>query len=213
MQTFFFDLDNTLYPHSAGVTEALEEKMNAYVAQITQLSIPAATTLRQGYFQQYGTTLRGLQVHHNVDSELYLAAVHDIPIEELVVPNGALCTLLHSWLGQSAVFTNSPREHAVRVLARLGFAEHALPIIDIRAVDFIPKPHLDAYQRALDSMNATAKNAVLFEDTLANLKTAKEIGMRTVYMQAPDKEVPVPNYVDAVYNDIVEAIQVECNEK
>jgi putative hydrolase of the HAD superfamily len=213
MQTFFFDLDNTLYPHSAGVTEALEEKMNAYVAEITQLDTLDAAKVRQGYFERYGTTLRGLQLHHAVDTEAYLAQVHDIHIEALVTHNQPLCDLLQPILHQSRVFTNSPREHAVRVLAALGFRDNQWTIIDIRATDFQPKPQIAAYEVALRCAQAVPASSVLFEDTLANLKTAKEIGMRTVYMQAPDREIHVPNYVDAAYNDIVTAIQVECTEK
>ncbi len=211
MQTFFFDLDNTLYPHSAGVTEALEEKMNAYVAQVTKLSIPDATQLRQGYYITYGTTLRGLQIHHRVDTEAYLKTVHDISIETLITPNIALCQTLQTWLGQSAVFTNSPREHAERVLSRLGFTGDALPIIDIRSIDFHPKPHLHAYQQALQVMNASANNAVLFEDSLANLETAKSMGMRTVFIQSPLAKITIPRYVDVVYTDIVAAITEQCS--
>jgi putative hydrolase of the HAD superfamily len=211
LRTFFFDLDNTLYPHSAGVTEALEAKMNAYVADLTNTSIPDATLLRQGYYHQYGTTLRGLQLHHRVDTEAYLAAVHHIPIETLVIPNPSLCIAMKPWLGQSAVFTNSPREHAERVLAVLGFGQNTIPIIDIRAIAFHPKPHINAYQHALQIMRTSAQSAVLFEDTLVNLEHAKAFGFRTIYLQSPDATVAVPNYVDAVYQDIVTAIVEECH--
>lgn len=210
MHTFFFDLDNTLYPHTAGVTEALEEKMNAYVAFATRLTIPDATELRQGYFRQYGTTLRGLQLHHDIDTEAYLAAVHDIPIESLVQPNAALCQALDGVRSRSAVFTNSPREHAIRVLSRLGFADDVLPIIDIRALQFNPKPAAIAYQHALQRMQTTADKAVLFEDTLVNLEHAKQIGMHTVFIQHPDRPVSVPSFVDVAYTDVLSAIRDIC---
>ena len=210
MQTFFFDLDNTLYPHTARVTEALEEKMNAYVAEIAQLDTLDAAKMRQGYFERYGTTLRGLQLHHAVDTEAYLARVHDIQIEALVTRNQLLCDLMQPILHQSRVFTNSPREHAVRVLAALGFQDQQWSIIDIRATDFQPKPQLAAYEAALRAAHAEPASSVLFEDTLVNLKTAKAIGMQTVYIHPDPTSITVPSYVDYVYADIVDAVRLRC---
>ena len=210
MQTFFFDLDNTLYPQTARVTEALEEKMNAYVAEITQLDTLDAATIRQGYFERYGTTLRGLQLHHAVDTEAYLAQVHDIQIEALVTRNQLLYDLMQPLLHQSAVFTNSPREHAIRVLAALGFQDQQWRIIDIRATDFQPKPQIAAYEAALRSAQATPGASALFEDTLVNLKTAKKIGMQTVYIHPDPSSITIPSYVDYVYADIVDAVRSLC---
>jgi putative hydrolase of the HAD superfamily len=210
MQTFFFDLDNTLYPHTARVTEALEEKMNAYVAEIAQLDTLDAATMRQGYFERYGTTLRGLQLHHAVDTEAYLARVHDIQIEALVTRNQLLCDLMQPILNQSTVFTNSPREHAIRVLTALGFKDQQWSIVDIRATDFQPKPQLAAYEAALRAAHAEPASSVLFEDTLVNLKTAKAIGMQTVYIHPDPTSITVPSYVDYVYADIVDAVRLRC---
>jgi putative hydrolase of the HAD superfamily len=210
MQTFFFDLDNTLYPHTARVTEALEEKMNAYVAEIAQLDTLDAAKMRQGYFERYGTTLRGLQLHHAVDTEAYLARVHDIQIEALVTRNQLLCDLMQPILNQSTVFTNSPREHAIRVLTALGFQDQQWSIVDIRATDFQPKPQLAAYEAALRAAHAEPASSVLFEDTLVNLKTAKAIGMQTVYIHPDPTSITVPSYVDYVYADIVDAVRLRC---
>ncbi len=210
MQTFFFDLDNTLYPHTARVTEALEEKMNAYVAEIAQLDTLDAAKMRQGYFERYGTTLRGLQLHHAVNTEAYLARVHDIQIEALVTRNQLLCDLMQPILNQSTVFTNSPREHAIRVLTALGFKDQQWSIIDIRATDFQPKPQLAAYEAALRAAHAEPASSVLFEDTLVNLKTAKAIGMQTVYIHPDPTSIIVPSYVDYVYADIVDAVRLRC---
>jgi putative hydrolase of the HAD superfamily len=184
--------------------------MNAYVAEIAQLDTLDAATLRQGYFERYGTTLRGLQLHHAVDTEAYLARVHDIHIEALVTRNQLLCDLLQPILHQSRVFTNSPREHAVRVLAALGFKDNQWNIIDIRATNFQPKPQIPAYEVALRSAQAAPASSVLFEDTLVNLKTAKTIGMQTVYIHPDPSSITIPSFVDYVFADIVEAVQSRC---
>jgi putative hydrolase of the HAD superfamily len=113
-------------------------------------------------------------------------------------------------LNQSTVFTNSPREHAIRVLTALGFQDQQWSIVDIRATDFQPKPQIAAYEAALRAAHAEPASSVLFEDTLVNLKTAKAIGMQTVYIHPDPTSITVPSYVDYVYADIVDAVRLRC---
>lgn len=195
LRACLFDLDNTLYPADSGITEALEVQMNAYVARLTGLSSADATALRRHYFVTYGTTLRGLQIHHHVDAEDYLETVHQLPIDDCIVPNPELVAAIEQLPIAKALFTNSPLEHAIRVLRRLGFTTLDMPIIDIRMMQFHPKPHPDAYQIALDVIGVPAHAVALFEDTLHNLAYAKTLGMQTVYIN-PDPDHPIPPYVD-----------------
>lgn len=195
LRACLFDLDNTLYPADSGITEALEAQMNTYVARLTGLSSADATALRRHYFVTYGTTLRGLQIHHQVDTEDYLETVHQLPIDACIAPNPELVALIESLPMPAAVFTNSPLEHAVRVMRRLGFTALDLPIIDVRMMRFHPKPHPDAYQIALNVIGVPAHAVALFEDTLHNLAYAKTLGMQTIYIN-PAPEHPIPPYVD-----------------
>lgn len=206
MPALLFDLDNTLYPAYAGVTEALEQRMNDYVAHVTGLPDTQAKSLRQHYFETYGTTLRGLQMHHDVDIESYLANVHDINVQQYITPNPQLITQLESCTVPWAIFTNSPLEHATRILHSLGFAHLGFPIIDIRAMQFHPKPHPEAYKIALEIVSSSAHDAVLFEDTLHNLSYAKAIGMTTVFVQTLNHPDTIPPYVDYCFSDINEAV-------
>jgi len=204
-RAFLFDLDNTLYPAHAGVTEALEERMNAYVQQVSGLPHQDAVALRQHYFVTYGTTLRGLQLHHHVDIETYLHTVHDFDMPRFVKPNPALVELMATITVPMAIFTNSPREHAERALAALGLTHLKMPIIDIRMINFLPKPHPSAYQIALQALDVPAEGTVFFEDTLHNLRHAKALGMTTVYI--PHQfGMPVPDYVDYSFPDALSAI-------
>ena len=204
INALLFDLDNTLYPATAGVTEALEARMNAYVQQLTGLPYAEAHALRQHYFVTYGTTLRGLQHHHQVDVEAYLATVHQLDIEMLVQPNPMLSTVLAQDSRTHVIFTNSPAEHAVRVLDVLGLTNLALPIVDIRAMSFVPKPHPFAYQVAMQATRCRAEEIAFFEDTLHNLAPAKALGMTTIYIG--DLPAPLPAYVDMHFSDIVTAL-------
>jgi putative hydrolase of the HAD superfamily len=206
MPALLLDLDNTMYPAYAGVTEALEQRMNAYVAQLTGLPDAQAKELRQHYFETYGTTLRGLQTHHDVDVESYLAQVHDINVEQFITPNPILVDQLTSSSLPWAVFTNSPLEHATRILHKIGFTHTSFPIIDIRVMQFQPKPHPEAYRIALHVVASSAHDAVFFEDTLHNLSYAKAIGMTTVYLKTHANSDLIPPYVDFCFSDITEAV-------
>lgn len=201
-----FDLDNTLYSAHAGITEALEAQMNAYVQQLTGLSILEARALRQLYFATYGTTLRGLQLHHDVDVEHYLYTVHQFDAADFVTPDVELLQLLSQHTRRQAVFTNSPREHAVRVLHALGLDSLQLPIIDIRVMNFVPKPHISAYHSAMSVIGHTAAHIAFFEDTLHNLEPAKQLGMTTVYLHH-GRTNEIPAYVDHSFVDIHAALR------
>lgn len=202
---FLFDLDNTLYPAHSGVTEALEARMNDYVQQVSGLPYAEALALRQHYFVTYGTTLRGLQLHYQVNIESYLHTVHDFDMPHYVKPNPDLAALMASIAVPMAIFTNSPHEHARRALDAMGMAHLKLPIIDIRRLNFLPKPHPAAYQIALNTIECPAVGTVFMEDTLHNLEYAKTIGMTTVYIPH-HADMPVPDYVDYCFPDAHTAI-------
>ena len=203
---FLFDLDNTLYPANSGVTEALEARMNDYVQQVSGLPYEEALALRQHYFITYGTTLRGLQLHHKVNIEAYLHTVHDFDMPHYVKPNPTLAALMASITVPKAIFTNSPREHAQRALDAMGMAHIVMPVIDIRQLNFLPKPHPAAYNVALNTIECPATGTVFMEDTLHNLEYAKSIGMTTVYIPH-HADMPVPAYVDYCFPDAETAIR------
>lgn len=207
IHALLFDLDNTLYPASSGITEALESRMNAYVATVSGLNSADAKRLRQHYFVTYGTTLRGLQLHHDVDVEAYLATVHHFDATDFVAPDADLIAAFTRDTRPKAIFTNSPREHAIRVLHALDLAQFAMPIIDIRAMHFVPKPNPAAYHRALDIFAVDATHTAFFEDTLHNLAPAKSLGMTTVYIAHAQHDTILPDFVDYAFPDVHTALQ------
>ena len=148
-KSLYFDLDDTLYPSGSGLWDAIRDRMNVYMQKFIDLPLAEITTIRQGYLEKYGTTLRGLQAHYDIDAEEYLAFVHDLPLEEYIHPDPGLRTLLLSLPQRRWIFTNSDHNHANRVLNILGLAGCFDGIIDIQAVDFACKPDKTAYERAL----------------------------------------------------------------
>src|SRR5688572_6973279 len=79
--TIFFDLDDTLYPSSAGLWKNIKERIGIYMYERMHIPQEEVPTLREKYLLEYGTTMRGLQAHHKIDTEDFLAYVHDLRSE------------------------------------------------------------------------------------------------------------------------------------
>ncbi len=175
-----FDLDNTLYPKSAGVMEAVSRRICAYMA--TRLGMDEATIndLRPRYWKQYGTTMRGLFVEYHIDPDDYLRYVHDFAMTDFLTANEELGRALAAMPWYKAIFTNASREHADKTLAALGVSQYFSRVFDITDTGYIGKPDVRAYQRVLDALGAAGPECVIIEDSAVNLRPAKALGMTTV---------------------------------
>ncbi len=175
----FFDLDDTLYPASNGLWAGIRERMNQYMRRQLGLPEEAIAHLRQQYFETYGTTLRGLQPHHQVDE--FLAYVHDLPIEQILQPDPELRQVLLDLPQQKWIFTNADANHARRVLNALGIGDCFAGVIDIRRLSFICKPDPQAYQIALSQAGAPSpRRCIYLDDAMRNLLPARQMGFFTV---------------------------------
>lgn len=177
----FFDLDGTLYTNNNGIWAAIKQRIGKYMTERMGFSEEEQSLLREKYYKLYGTTLRGLQIHHQVDIEDYLAFVHDIPLEQYLFPDTELQAILTSLPQKKWVFTNADENHARRVLSLLGIENCFEEVIDIHKLDFICKPYLIAYQRALEiANNPTAQHCMFFDDSVRNLIPAQSLGITSV---------------------------------
>lgn len=184
----FFDLDDTLYPKTNGLWEAIRLRMTDYLYDPLGFAPDEIQEIRQTYYETYGTTLRGLQTHHTVDADDYLAYVHDLPLEEYIAPDPALIKMLGSLPQSKFIFTNADADHANRVLQMLGIENCFAGIIDVRALDFLCKPDQDAYQLALDLAGGPDPNeCVLLDDSIRNLIPAHQAGFTTVLVGSEEK--------------------------
>ncbi len=198
--SLYFDLDDTLYPASSGLWTAIRERMNAYMQRLMDLPITEIVSLRQSYLETYGTTLRGLQAHFDVDRDEYLAFVHDLPLEKFIHPDPRLRALLLSLPQRRWIFTNSDDNHANRVLRILGVADCFNGIIDIRAIDFACKPDRIAYQRALVITGEDdPTHCVIFDDAMRNLVPARELGFYTILVGNNGLEPVVDRTISSLY--------------
>lgn len=180
-RVLFLDLDDTLYPQTSGLWEAIGERILSYMTEIVGIHEAEADRLRAKYLHQYGTTLNGLRSEHQVDPHDYLAYVHDVPLEAYIHPDPVLQGILAELKQKRVIFTNASPEHAQRVLHRLGVEAHIDDIIDILRLDFTNKPLPEAYTRALAIVDEPDPAAcVLVDDRVENLLPGAELGMKTV---------------------------------
>ena len=181
IRTIFFDLDDTLYPNSTGLWQAIRMRISLYMKERLNLPEEEIPALRRIYFEKYGTTLRGLQIHNQVDPLDYLAYVHDLPLQDYLSPSPQLRQLLMSLPQQRWIFTNADSAHARRVLNALDLKDCFQGIIDVLATDFVCKPEPEAYQKALQIAGETdPASCMLVDDAPRNLFAAQKMGFATV---------------------------------
>ncbi len=179
--TLFFDLDDTLYPPENGLWPAIGRLMDQYMLERMSLSVEEVPILRRKYYEEYGTTLRGLQLHHQIDSEDFLEYVHDLPVEAIVQPDPILHRLLKEIPQPKYIFTNANEEHAQRVLVALGVERCFTDVIDVRDMDFNCKPNVAAYQTALEIAGENdPRRCIYIDDSPRNLAPAFEMGFFTI---------------------------------
>jgi len=202
IRTILFDLDETLYPPRAGIMGQIRDQILEYIC--TQLRLPAeeADALRRDYLHTYGTTMRGLQINHQIDPDEYLRYVHDIALQEYLQANRELDAVLAALPQQKVVFTNASREHAERVLGLLGVRRHFARIVDVRDMEYESKPQPAAYQRICDLLGVRPEECLIVEDNVRNLQPAKALGMTTVLVR--DGHLGPGDGVDFAINRIEE---------
>lgn len=188
------------------MSQLFDQRITEFVQNFLGLDLATATQMRQEYFLTYGTTLRGLQHHYPIDPEEYLRYVHDLEISALLALDAELDRLLGEVRGRKVIFTNSPEEHARRVLEVLGVAHHFEQIFDIRFCGFQPKPAPEIYPRVLEALGVPGHQALFVEDTARNLRPARELGLKTILI-APEQPADA-DHADYVVPDIIAALRV-----
>lgn len=200
-KSLYFDLDDTLYPPSSGLWDAIRDRMNIYMQKYIDLPLNEITAIRQGYLERYGTTLRGLQAHYDIDAEDYLAFVHDLPLEIYIRPDPELRTLLLSLPQKRWIFTNSDHNHANRVVNILGLAGCFDGVIDILAVDYACKPDISAYEKALQiTGDDDMAGCAIFDDSVRNLTPARALGFYTILVGKNGSEPEVDNVLPSLHD-------------
>lgn len=211
VDTWVFDLDNTLYPSDSDLWAKIDMRITLFLSELFGMDGLSSRALQKFYYQRYGTTLRGLMLEYKVEPAEFLAFVHDIDRSGLK-PDLLLASALTALPGRKLILTNGSREHALRTVEKLGLQEMFEDIFDIAAADLVPKPAAENYQRFFDKHNVEPSRAAMFEDIVHNLEAPHARGMRTALVvpkpgQTDHREAweimrEVPAHVDYVTDDL-----------
>ena len=182
VDTWIFDLDNTLYPAECNLFAQIDQRMGDFISDFLQVEWEEARRIQKQYFRDYGTTLNGLMNVHGMSPEPYLEFVHDID-HSVIPPSPELDTALRALPGRKVIYTNGSISHAERVLARIGITEHFNDMHDIKASDYAPKPHRGSYEELLKRTGIAPEQSAMFEDIARNLEVPHELGMVTVLVR------------------------------
>ncbi|MFI4934175.1 MAG: pyrimidine 5'-nucleotidase [Caulobacterales bacterium] len=179
VDTWLFDLDNTLYPLESGLGRDISARITDYVVGLTGLPRAEAEALQKHYLEEHGLTLRGLMLHHAVDPDEYHQVFADLSLEVLS-HDAALAAALRRLPGRRLIFTNADEGHARRVMRRLGLCDLFEGVFHIGSADFAPKPDPRAFERLMEAHDVAPAATAFFEDRALNLQPAAQLGMTTV---------------------------------
>ncbi|MGB6008749.1 pyrimidine 5'-nucleotidase [Castellaniella sp.] len=186
---WLFDLDNTLHDASHAIFGMIDQRMSSAVAQALNVPDDQANVLRQRYWKRYGATAIGLARHHSVNLRQFLATCHDFDVAPLVRAETGLKARLRELPGTRIVLTNAPAHYARRVLKALGVLQE---FDGLWAIDHMmpmglprPKPSLGLMRQIVARLGVPAHRIILVEDTLRNLKSARQAGLGTAYLYHP----------------------------
>jgi putative hydrolase of the HAD superfamily len=191
VDTWLFDLDDTLYPPECELMALVDERMTRFVMRQTGLAYVEARALKTRYFHEHGTTLAGLMADHGVEPAAFIAEVQDVAMDT-VTADPRLAAALSRLPGRRLVFTNAGGSYAEKVLDRLGIAHLFEDVFHIEAADYIPKPQVETFNRMLHRHGVTPLSSAFFEDSERNLAPAAALGMTTVLIGPHALTSPAP---------------------
>ena len=208
-QNWIFDLDNTMYDINLGLFKKISNRITDFIMSKYSLDIDQAKKIQKEYYLKYGLTLRGLIVEKKLEPEEFLDYVHDVEHPELK-KNDQLISKIRILEGKKIIFTNATSKHAKKILKILELEHDFDQIIDIKDLEYIPKPDKRSYKKLLECLNLNKENldkTIFFEDTVKNLIPAKELGITTVWMKNSINEKDFMkncNFVDYSFNNLNE---------
>jgi putative hydrolase of the HAD superfamily len=211
VDTWVFDLDNTLYPSDSDLWPRIDERITLFLANLFGLDGLSSRALQKFYYQRYGTTLNGLMKEHKIGAAEFLEFVHDIDRSSLK-PNHSLATAILALPGRKLILTNGSREHAIKTAEQLGLRHLFEDIFDIVAGDLVPKPAESTYLKFFETHGVDPARAAMFEDIVHNLEAPHKHGMATTLVVPRQGQIDyrepweivgeIPAHVDFVTDDL-----------
>jgi putative hydrolase of the HAD superfamily len=215
VETWIFDLDNTLYSHEAQIWPQVDERITAYIADMFGIDGLSARALQKYFYHQHGTTLKALIDVYGVDPYAFLDFAHDIDHSRIEL-NPSLGDAIEKLPGRRLILTNGSRKHAEDVARKIGILDHFEDVFDIVAADFIPKPDRRAYERFFEKHGVDPAGAAMFEDIAKNLVVPHDTGMSTVlvipktldpFREEFEQEAVKAPHIDYITNDLADFLE------
>ena len=183
INTWIFDLDNTLYSADSGIFQQVHQLMGEFISKNLSMDMSDAKKLQSKYYKQHGTTLRGLMDNHGIDPDHFLDEVHRLDYS-IVGSNKTLNEELHKLEGRKIIYTNANKKHVIDVLDRIDLSNFFDEIFDIKMANYIPKPELLPYEQIINLFNIEPKSSAMFDDIAKNLVPAKKVNFTSVWIDA-----------------------------
>jgi len=191
--TIIFDLDDTLYPPTSHIWDLISDRIHTYMIEQVGINPKNVSEVRNHYYKTYGTTLRGLFIHHDVDPRAYLDFVHDFPIVDQLQPDQKLTTMLNALPYEKVIFTNSDFKHANRILNILGIRDQFEKIVGIMDVFPYCKPMKEAFEIAFKKLGMKPGECIFVDDSIRNLDQGNASGLFTVLPNAEQTNQAKPH--------------------
>lgn len=193
-RVWIFDLDNTLHDAAPHIFPHINRSMTAYLQQHLNMDEHTANATRIDYWQRYGATLSGMMRHYAIDPAHFLWHTHQFPaLSDMILREPRLRHVLKKLPGKKIIFSNAPQHYAHAVLKMLRIEDYFHDVFAIEQTGYQPKPQQYGFLRLLHKHRLQAARCVMVEDSVENLRTAKQIGMRTVWVSNTSR---VPAVVD-----------------
>ena len=215
VDTWIFDLDNTLYPHTSRVWPQIDERITLYIADLFGLDGMSSRALQKYFYHKYGTTLRALIDEYDIDPHDFLDFAHDIYHTDIEL-NASLGGAIEKLPGRKLILTNGSRKHAENVAKKIGILDHFEDVFDIAASNFVPKPERRAYESFLDKHGVEPSRSAMFEDIAKNLTVPHELGMTTTlivpktvdpFRESFEQEAVKTPDIDYITNDLADFLR------
>jgi len=192
VETWVFDMDNTLYPPELRLFDQVSARITGFVMRELRLERAEADALRARYFRDYGTTLAGLMAVHGLDPDPYLAEVHAIDLSG-VAPDARLAGAIAALPGRKVIYTNGSRAHGLNIAQALGLASCFAAFYGVEDAGYVVKPHRPAFEAVFARDGLDPRRAAMVEDDQRNLRVPVEMGMRAIWRPVSADEARAPH--------------------
>ena len=183
IDTWIFDLDNTLYSADSGIFQQVHELMGKFVSNHLNIGINEAKKIQKKYYKEHGTTLKGMMDNHGVEPDYFLAEVHKLDYS-IVNSNKNLNNELSKLSGKKIIYTNANMQHTLDVLERIELSNFFDEIFDIKMANYVPKPEITPYEEIIKKYDLNPNSSAMFDDIAKNLVPAKKVGFTSIWIDA-----------------------------